>query len=934
MDSSMRGWTFLTVAARPGRALVTMLVCIWLTAGAALAQTRGGFAVQGTVLDWKNSPVAGAIVRLESPGRNYEVKTGTDGAFTFPAIVPGKYHGRVVAEGFPAFDRDLDLFAPPRAPLTVKLQVLVAERIEVRPLQEGNRNLSSMTLTGKDLESLGAGDFYQRLRELAGATGKPANIPIIVDGFRAGLRLPPREAIEMVRINANSFAAEFADLTDGRIEITTKPGVDDTHGQFQFAFNDDALNARDAFAPSKPPVQMRNFTGYAGGPIIRNRWGYLAYAGRWAQDANQVINATIVERPSLIVAPFNVNFETPERASNLFVQTSYLAGAAHSLSASYSRTEERARNQGLASGRGLPEYGFDRHQTDDSTRFAVISTFGPRTLNELRIEWSRRQPESQAVTQGPAVMVLDAFNGGGNQDAFFRRDATDAVRVTNHLTRAHLNHTYKVGAELNGELIKSLDRSGWGGTFIFGSDVERDSTGAPIVDAGGRTLSIAPVEAYRRTVAGLPGYGPSQFSIVTGNPSVDLSQWELATFAQDDWRPTSRLTLSYGLRSEAQTNLRRGLNVAPRFGAVWAPEGKSESTVRGGIGVFYNRVDTSLTLDALRLDGQHQREIVIPRPEFFAVLPDRFQEAASSISSVRVKAGNLGVGRTISSSLSYERQLPGSIFGSVEYRWQRADGLLRSRRLAAPAVGGTPVFQYESTGRAVRHDLVAGMRTYFRGLPIYLNYTLASTRNDTDGSRTLPADSADLSGEFGWAGSDQRHNVVISGTVKLPLDISLSPFITLGSGRPFNITTGRDNNGDTVFTDRPSFAAAGSTDAVQMRTGAWLNPNPQPGDRIIPRNFGRGAGEVNVSLYAFRIIKLNKSARPAPSTQPADAATPAPAAARERREYAVSLSASAENLINRTNLTGYNGVLVSSAFGQPIRALGPRRVQLTAGFSF
>ncbi len=920
----MTGRTVSTRAARAGWMLATTFLCVWLTPLAAVAQLPEGatFALQGKVLDWKNSPVSGATVRLESPERTYQVQTAKDGGFTFPAIVPGRYLARFVADGFPPFERDVDLDEPSDGPLIVQLQVLASERIEVRPLEDGNRNLSSMTLTGKDLETLGAGDLFQRLRELAGATGRPADVPIYVDGFPMGLRLPPREAIAMVRINANSFAAEFADVTDGRIEVTTKPGVDDMHGQLQLAFNDDALNARDAFAPRKPPVQIRNYNGYAGGPIVRSRWGFLAYAGRWEQDLNQVINATIVEPSTFAVAPFNINFETPSRSSNLFLQTGYLAATAHSLAASYSRTEDQARNQGLENGRGLPEYGFDRRQYDHTLRFTLISTLGTRTLNELRVEWNRRQAESQALTQRPAVVVFDAFNAGGNQGAFFKRDSTDTVQITNYLTRAHQNHTLKAGLEVSSRQLANLDRSGWGGTFIFGSDVERDSTGAAILDATGRTVSIAPIENYRRTVMGVPGYGPSQFSIITGNPSINVSQWELGWFAQDDWRPAPTLTLSYGLRSEAQTNLAAGLNVAPRIGMVWVPDKKAQSTVRGGIGVFYGRVEPSLTLEALRLDGAHQQEVVIPRPAFFAEIPQSVQGAASSISSVRVKASDLSAPRTVASSVSYERQLPWNIFGSVEYRWRYGGRLLRSRRLPGTSAGSAPVFQYESTGRSSRHELVAGLRTYLRSQPIYVSYTLSANRNDTDGASTLPADSSDLSNEFGWATFDQRHNLVISGSVALPLGISLSPFITLGSGKPFNITTGRDNNGDTIFMDRPSLAAPGEADAVQTRFG-WLNANPGPGAQTIPRNFARGAGEINVTLYAFRMIKLTN--RPA---------TAVPAGSPPGREYSLFLSASAENLVNRTNLTGYNGVLTSSAFGQPVRALGPRRVQLSASFSF
>ena len=921
----------MTRAAAAGRILAAVLLSTGLTCGAALAQTRPAapFAVQGTVVDWKGSAVVGATVRLENPDRTYQVKTGSDGVFRFPAVVPGKYHGRVEADGFPPFDADVDFSAPPAAPLRVQLQVLVSERIDVRPLEEGNRNLSSMTLTGKALEALGGGDLYQRLRELAGATGKPGAVQIHVDGFRAGLRLPPREAIEMIRINANSFAAEFADLTDGRIEITTKPGVDASHGNLQFTFNDASLNARDAFAPRKPMVQMRNYEGYLGGPIVPKRLGFLAYAGRWEQDLSQVINATVIDSPTLTVAPFNINFETPARSSNLFVQTSYLAAKAHSLAASYSRTNDHAQNQGLESGRGLPEYGFERRQADHTARLALISTLGTRTLNEVRVEWNRRQPRSQASTARPAVWVLDAFYAGGNPTAFLKRDSTDTIEAVNHLTRAHGNHTFKAGLEVSSRHIETFDRSGAGGTFIFGTDVERDSTGALVTDATGRAISIAPIEAYRRTVMGLPGYGPSQFSIVTGDPSVVLTQRELAIFAQDDWRPSPRLTLSYGVRGQAQTKIRGIGNVAPRLGMVWAPDWKTPSTFRGGVGLYYGRVDSSLTLEALRLDGQRQRQVVIPRPAFFAELPASFDGAAASISSIRVKARDIEEPRTITGSLSYERQLPGKTFGSVEFRWRRADRLVRSRRLSISLADRAPVLQYGSTGTSSRREIVAGVRTYVFGQPLFINYTLGVDRNDTDGPATLPADSSSLAGEFAWAATDQRHNLTISGSIALPVGISLSPFVTLGTGRPFNITTGRDNNGDTIFTDRPSLAPAGDPDAIRTATGLWLNPNPRPGDPIIPRNFGRGAGEVNIGLYAYRSIKLTRTASP-PATPAAPGAPEPP----EPRVYTVSLSASAENLINRTNLTGYNGVLTSSAFGQAIRSMGPRRVQVSASFGF
>ena len=79
----------------------------------------------------------------------------------------------------------------------------------------------------------------------------------------------------MVRINANPFAAEFSEPGHARIEIITKPGSDTFHGGFRLNFNDEALNARNAFATFKAPLQTRSYGANFSGPLMRNRWGFF-----------------------------------------------------------------------------------------------------------------------------------------------------------------------------------------------------------------------------------------------------------------------------------------------------------------------------------------------------------------------------------------------------------------------------------------------------------------------------------------------------------------------------------------------------------------------------------------------------------------------------------------------------------------------------------
>src|SRR6185503_9429293 len=113
------------------------------------------------------------------------------------------------------------------------------------------------------------------------------------------------------------------------------------------------------------------------------------------------------------------------------------------------------------------------------------------------------------------------------------------------------------------------------------------------------------------------------------------------------------------------------------------------------------------------------------------------------------------------------------------------------------------IYQYESSGTFKMKQLFIGFNNRFsRAISFFSSYVLAKTTNDTDGqgSGLFPANSYDLTGEFGRAGFDVRHRFTFAGTINLPWwQVSLNPFIVATSGRPFNITTGLDSNGDRLF---------------------------------------------------------------------------------------------------------------------------------------
>jgi hypothetical protein len=198
-------------------------------------------------------------------------------------------------------------------------------------------------------------------------------------------------------------------------------------------------------------------------------------------------------------------------------------------------------------------------------------------------------------------------------------------------------------------------------------------------------------------------------------------------------------------------------------------------------------------------------------------------------------------------------------------------------------------------------------------------------------------------------------NFFMGGTMILPkLKLNFNPFIIYSTGRPFNIITGRDTNGDGLFTERPAFATA-QTDLENLRHTRYgdFDLAPAPGQELIPRNYGMGPGFFSVNMgisRSFSFGNVPSHAAPAPAA-PAGGAQPAPAGANKpasgpapEKRYTVTFSINIQNLLNHTNLTNPIGNLSSPQFGESISSAGGfggpgsnadnRRMQVQIRFGF
>lgn len=837
----------------------------------------GNIELRGVVADEQNAFIVAAPVVVEdAQGQKFTATTDEKGRYKFNSLKPGIYTLTVEIDGFAKFTQQVEV--KHNMEFNVPLKVFISEQVEVKNdsgsiSTEPDKNLSATILTPKELEALpdDPDELLDTLKNMAGAAGGAGDSSVYLNGFREGGRLPSKESIQQIKINSNPFSPEFSEPGFARIEIITKPGTDTFHGGFRFNFNDDFLNARQATAGFKAPTQARNYSANFNGPLIKNRWGFFLDLDRRETDDNAFVNAVILPTDTLIPTPFETTLVVPTRNTNFSIRTDYLLSKKHTMGLQYRYTSSTRSNQGVGNF-DLPERAGTSTSSDNTLRFSLTTIASEHLVNEFRTQINRRSSGSSALNGTPAILVSEAFNAGGNQGLLFSDNSTDGLESTDDITYTWGKHTIKTGMRAEATKLNNLSRSNFGGTFTFGSDFVRDSQGN-ILDASGAIIrnangipvnpndpgvpvNISSLELYRNVLAGTPGYRPSQFTISQGDPFIGFTQWEMGWYAQDDWRISPRFSISYGVRQELQTHLQDKLNIAPRFSLAWVPDKAKKSTIRVGSGIFYSRLDTNITSTTIRTDGIHQQSLILTRPDFFENVPTSFTNVGSRVSTYE-KDATLNAPYQMLSTVSYERQLPLKLFGAVTYTWSRGVHLLRARNINAPLDGVKPIpdqgaiFSYESTGKSNRNEVRFNVRTGFSPrVTLFANYTFAHTRSDVDNLGS-PSDPYNLALDYGRSSNDVRHNIFVGGSVNTFWNIRLNPFVNISSGRPFNITTGRDINGDTVFIDRPAFASAGDPGAIITPYGIF-NPNPISGDEIIPRNFGDGPGQVNVSLSVSR----------------------------------------------------------------------------------
>jgi len=832
-----------------------------LCAFSLFAQQSSG-NLRGQITDQFGGVIIGANVTItDAAGTTKTATTDNEGNYAISGIAPGKYTVRAASTGFADYQNpNLEIANGRTDPLNIKLGVALEEQqvtvsAEAPVSTAPENNASALVLRGTDLESLpdDPDDLAAALQALAGPSAGPNGGQFFIDGFSDG-RLPPKESIREIRINSNPFSAEYDRIGFGRVEIFTKPGTDKIRGQGFFNFADESLDSRNPFLlqAKRAPYQNKRFGGNLSGPVIKKKASFFLDFERRDVSNNEVINATVLD-PSFNVTPFGLAVITPSRRTTFSPRFDYQINANNTLVARYSYARSSDLNAGLNEFT-LPSRAFNSASREHTVQITETAILNQKVINETRFQYIRRRSNQQGNNTVPAINVLDAFNGGGAQIGQAFNDE-DRFELQNYTTFAIGTHSFKAGGRLRDVRISNVSPNNFGGTFTFSS-----------------------LDQYRQVLQGVPGVRPSQFSINSGDPLANVSQIDFSPFIQDDWRVRPNLTVNLGLRYEVQDNISSRLNFAPRLGFAYSlgagGANRPKTVIRGGAGIFYDRFGENFTLRANRFNGVNQQQFIVRNPNFFNVIPPVQDIAglAQNAQTIVQVSPTLQSPYTIQGAVSVERQLPYKIVLTTTFLTARTIHALRSRNINALVPGtftlganGQPVggvrpignigniFQYESSGVINQNQLIVSFNNRFsRNLSFFGNYILGKSDGNTDGANTFPSNQFDLSNEYGRTSNDVRQRLIFGGSFLAPFGISLNPFVIASTGAPFNITTGRDSNGDAVFTDRPSIATDQTKPGLVRYGNVLLDPNPAPNDQIISRNFGQGPGFFSVNLRASK----------------------------------------------------------------------------------
>src|ERR1051326_2449556 len=759
------------------------------------ATSAAALRVAGT--DSNQHPVPGALCSLLRDATDKQpVATATtdgQGVALFPSVAPGPYTLRVEGDGFDPFDKSISVKQDSTEEVAVALAVAhVSESVTVEAATGGvstsveagastpTANLQRQALQRLPLATARVDEALPLVPGVVRSTTGEISIggaaeqqsALLVNGLNAAdpssgnfrLNLPV-DSVEAVQVFQHPYTAEYGQFTGGLTRVETRRGGDELHFEVNDFLPDLRFRAGSlrGIAEDSPRV---NFNG----PLVKDR----AY---FSQSLTYTYSRVPVRGLSF---PFD---ETKTESVSSFTQLDLVYGGGHTQTFTFGYFPDRATSAGLPFSRPQPatpnykqrDYTFGVHDNYTLAGGLLESAVSFKRFNSN--VWGQGAQEltlTPTVEQGNFLATVDG-----------RSHRFELMEIYTFPARAFISGTHEVKLG-----------------FDFNSVRSRMAFDARPVNIAREDGTLAERIAFRNS------------------PQIRAHNREYVGFVQDRWLARPNLSFDVGLRFENQ-RIADETNLAPRAGFAWSPFQGERTVIRGGVGLFYDKVPLNIrsfpryparTVTTFAADGA----TVLDSVQFNNVLV-----STAPIEPLDFTRSNRDAG-FVPENLKWNVQIDQTITPWLMLRANFTDSHTEHIYVVNPELDfrGQNAIVLRSAGSATYRALELTARFLPKenkpGEAIYVSYVRSRSRGDLNDFNTFFGDFGTpviRQNQYSNLPYDVPNRVIAWGTINLPRRISVSPIFEARSGFPHSVRDAAQNFVGLRNSDRTRFPAFVALDA-------------------------------------------------------------------------------------------------------------------------
>lgn len=708
------------------------------------------------------------------------------------------------------------------------------------------------------------------------------------------------DTVQEFQVVTSGGQAELGRALGGYISAVTKSGTNTLHGDAYAFFRNQRFNAANPLNNAKLPLTQAQYGASLGGRIIPDRTFYFANFEQRQQNQSGLITISPAN-VALINNRLNaINFPGARIATGIYSNPVHMTtglgkidhqfGTRDQLSVRYNAYDVTSRNSRGAGALNDASASAGLDNTDQTLAVSNIFTISSRTVNETRGQFTHSDLLALPTDlNGPSVSISGVATFGRLAGSPTGR-LNELYEIVNNISHQARSHAIRAGFNLlYNDTTITYPRT-IRGSYAF-SSLANFLTGT---------------------------YNNAGYTQTFGATVVPQTSPNVGFFVQDEWKVLPSLTINLGVRYDVQTLKTINTdtnNISPRAGFAWSPFQNRRTVIRGGFGLYYDRIPLRAVANALLSSGNtttitstSQLSISLsPTQSGAPVFPNILTTAPpAGLVNFSTMDPNMQNAYSNQRSLEVEHRLSNTASFSAGYQYLRGLHLIVSVNQNVPTcvAAGTnngcrpnPNFANNSQYKSLADSTYNALHLSFQQRPTsWGSYRIAysyskSNNNVGEFFFSSPIDPFNIWRDYGRSDDDQRHRVVVNGTLQFR-GFQLGGMLQYYSALPFNITTGATT--------------------IQGTTA-----RPLVNGNFISRNAGIGADNFVVNLRLSRAFALTESLK-------------------------MELLAEGFNTLNHRNDLTRNGVFGTGAyptnpnatFGQITAVNDPRSLQLALRFRF